>query len=210
VHTVAALHQLDESRADLSFLHRPELGAAGVDQYVGYVRWYYDWARDGLTYPALDTAIDWLDRNRPAVAGPLVLNWGDARPGNILFGHDQALGVLDWEMASVGPPEVDLGFMVLFHRYFDHRAAMSGQPGMPELFRIEDVISEYSAVTGKDVGDLTWYQMLAAIRISIHHVRQVARAVEFGRLSRAEARDSTRADSRLEARHLLSELMANG
>jgi aminoglycoside phosphotransferase (APT) family kinase protein len=187
IRVLAQLHRADESRVDLSFLHDPQLGSPGVDQYVGYARWYYDWAREGARYAIVEDSIDWLDQNRPAVPPVNVINWGDARPGNILYYRDKVSAVLDWEMAGLGPRETDLGFLVLFHRYFDHRARAAGRSGMPELFRAEDVAARYEAASGVRVGDLTWYQMLAAVRIAIHHVRQLTRAVAFNRIAPSEA-----------------------
>jgi aminoglycoside phosphotransferase (APT) family kinase protein len=182
VAAIARVHGADEEKVDLAFLRRPEWGAAGPDQYVGYTTWYYDWARAGRSYPIVEESIAWLEANKPEVSGPLVLNWGDARPGNILFRDGAVCAVLDWEMASVGPPEVDLGFLVLMHKYFDRRATSIGLPGLPELFRVDDVRAQYAIQSGRRLGDLTWYEMLAAVRISIHHVRQIARAVAFGRI----------------------------
>ena len=196
---LARLHRADESRIDLSFLHDPMLGAPGLDQYVGYSRWYYDWAREGARYAIVEDSIDWLDQNRPPAPPVNVINWGDARPGNILYYRDKVSAVLDWEMAALGPREVDLGFLVLFHRYFDYRARTAGLPGMPELFRAEDVAASYTAASGVRVGDLTWYQMLAAVRIAIHHVRQLTRAVAFERIAPAEA-----TDERIGTRELLA------
>ena len=189
IRVLAKLHRADESRVDLSFLEDPVLGAPGVDQYVGYARWYYDWAREDARYAVVEDSIDWLDQNRPPVPPVNVINWGDARPGNILYYRDKVNAVLDWEMAALGPREIDLGFLVLFHRYFNHRARAAGMSGMPELFRAEDVAATYEAVSGVRVGDLTWYQMLAAVRIAIHHVRQLTRAVAFNRIAPSEATD---------------------
>jgi aminoglycoside phosphotransferase (APT) family kinase protein len=199
---LAQLHHADESRADLSFLHDPMLGAPGLDQYVGYSRWYYDWAREGARYALVEDSIDWLDQHRPAAPAVNVINWGDARPGNILYYRDKVSAVLDWEMAALGPREVDLGFLVLFHRYFDYRARTAGMPGMPELYREEDVTTSYAAASGAGVGDLTWYQMLAAVRIAIHHVRQLTRAVAFKRIAPADA-----TDERIGTRELLAEFL---
>jgi len=202
VRMLAELHRADESRADLSFLHDRGLGAPGIDQYVGYTRWYYDWARDGAHYAIVEDSIDWLDRNRPADPPVNVINWGDARPGNILYYRDRVSAVLDWEMAALGPRETDLGFLVLFHRYFDFRAREAGMPGMPELFRAGDVAASYEAASGVRVGDLTWYQMLAAVRIAIHHVRQLTRAVAFDRIVPADATDEKIGTRRLLAEYL--------
>ena len=72
------------SGADSDFLRRPKFVKSALDQHLAYQRWYYDWAREGVTYPILERALDWLAANRPD-DDPSVLNWGDSRIGNILF-----------------------------------------------------------------------------------------------------------------------------
>src|SRR2546430_12257364 len=48
---------------------------------------------------------------------PPVLCWGDVRIPNVVFGDDfRARAVLDWEMASIGPPELDIGWYLVIHR----------------------------------------------------------------------------------------------
>ena len=48
------LHELSPVNADLAFLARPEHGDTALRQQIGYQRWYYDWARDGMSYPLID------------------------------------------------------------------------------------------------------------------------------------------------------------
>src|SRR5207247_1215085 len=64
---------------------------------------YYRWAMDGLRVPVLERAFAWLDDHLPSDEGPTVLSWGDARIGNILYRDFAPVGVLDWEMALLGP-----------------------------------------------------------------------------------------------------------
>ena len=53
---------------DLSFLAQPEHGASALDQQLGYQRWYYEWARDGVSYPLIERTFAWLDA-QPAARG---------------------------------------------------------------------------------------------------------------------------------------------
>ncbi|OLT23127.1 hypothetical protein BJF78_07060 [Pseudonocardia sp. CNS-139] len=200
---VAELHRISEERADLTFLDRPRFGAAPLDQHVGFLRWFYDWAREGRSYPIVESAIRWLDRHRPAGTGPMVLNWGDARPGNMLFDGTRVVAVLDWNMAAVGPREVDLGSLVLFHRYFQAHAADAGSAGLPGLFRHGDVVEGYALLAAHQATDLRWFELLAATRIAIQQVRQIGRAVFLGRLPVGEAAD----DVRIASRRLIEELL---
>ena len=50
-------------------------------------------------------------QTRPATEPPASLCWGDARIGNMLFHDDRSVAsVLDWEMATIGPAEMDLAW----------------------------------------------------------------------------------------------------
>ena len=55
-----------------------------------------------------------------------MLNWGDARVGNILYRDFAPIAVLDWEMATVGPREVDLAWMIFLHAFFHDMAVTFG------------------------------------------------------------------------------------
>ena len=50
---------------DLSFLERADQGATPLDQYLNTQRWYYDWAREDVSYSLIDDTFDWLEDHRP-------------------------------------------------------------------------------------------------------------------------------------------------
>lgn len=141
---------------------------------------YYDWARDGVRYPIIDDSIAWLDANFPTGLGQATLNWGDARPGNILFDGVNPVAVLDWEMVDVGPREVDLGWMVFLHRFFQDIAAVFQMPGFPDFLRREDVADTYRAVTGVEIADLHWFEVFAGARFAAISLRTSGRGVAYG------------------------------
>jgi aminoglycoside phosphotransferase (APT) family kinase protein len=179
VEVLARVHQLTPDRVDLSFLAAPQHGTSPLDQQLGYQRWFYEWARDGATFPLIERTLDWLVRNRP-VEGPTVLNWGDARIGNILFRDFEPVGVLDWEMATLGPVEVDVAWMVFLHRFFDDLAVRFDLPGIPGFMDRADVASTYQSLTGHAVRDLEWFEVFAALRFAVISVRTSARAIAYG------------------------------
>ena len=173
------LHELNPGNADLSFLMRPEHGATPLAQQLGYQRWYYEWAREGTSYPLIDRAFAWLDANLPEEGEP-VLNWGDARVGNTLYQDFAPVAVLDWEMATVGPREVDLAWMIFLHEFFDDMAERFGMPRMTDFLQRESMIAEYESLTGHTVRNLEWFEVFAALRFAIVSVRTTARGVAYG------------------------------
>jgi aminoglycoside phosphotransferase (APT) family kinase protein len=181
VATLAAVHALSD-------VHKrfPQLAAeAGPDPLRALVdaqRAYYEWTRsaDGLRIPVIEDTFGWLEAHWPAQAGPTVLCWGDARPGNIIYNGFQPAAVLDWEMCALGPPEIDLAWMVFLHRFFQDIAEMFGAPGLPELFRRDDVVATYEGAGGHAVHDFEFFIVFAALRHALVMSRIKRRMMHFG------------------------------
>jgi len=96
------------------------------------------------------------------------------------------VAVLDWEMAGVAPPEVDLGWMCYLHLFFQDLATDLGAPGLPEMFRPSDVRASYAKESGRSVGDLTWFLAYAAIRHGVIMRRVTERSILFGEAEEPE------------------------
>jgi aminoglycoside phosphotransferase (APT) family kinase protein len=188
VEVLARLHEIDVEHIDLSFLARPEHGDDALAQQLGYQRWYYDWARDGITYPLIERTFAWLDAHAPGVQ-PAVLNWGDARIGNMLFRDFTPVAVLDWEMAAVGPREVDLAWMVFLHRFFQDLAVRFEMPGLPDFMRPGDVAAQYESLTGHAPVALDWFEVFAALRFAIVSVRTSTRGIAYGQMEQPDDPD---------------------
>ena len=62
-------------------------------------------------------------RAPPRTTAAPVFNWGDSRIGNMLWRDFEPVAVLDWEMATVGPREVDVAWMIFLHSFFQDLAA---------------------------------------------------------------------------------------
>lgn len=172
---VAALHQAPIRPAELAFL-----GPSGLRGHVEEQRAYYAWAHGRRRIPVLERAFDWLESHWPDDPGPDVLTWGDARPGNVMYRNFSPVAVLDWEMAAVAPRELDLGWMIFLHRFFQDIAVMLGLPGMPSFMRREDICQKYRELTGYEPRDMDFYEMYAALRHGIIMARVWQRRIHFG------------------------------
>jgi len=173
------LHEITPANADLAFLMRTQHGSTALEQQLGHERWYYDWARDDVSYPLIDAAFAWLDAHWPE-EGPTVLNWGDARVGNVLYRDFTPVAVLDWEMATIGPREVDLAWMIFLHEFFHDMAVGFGLPGMSDFMQRDSVVAEYEALTGHAVRNLDWFEVYAALRFAIVSIRTSKRGIAYG------------------------------
>ncbi len=130
--------------------------------------------------PLLADCFDWLADHFPDTTSPDALSWGDGRIGNMMFQDNRVVAVLDWEMASVAPPEVDLGWMCYLHLFFQDLATDLGVAGLPDMFRPTDVTDSYATFAGRRPEDLTWYLAFAAIRHGAIMRRVTERAIFFG------------------------------
>jgi aminoglycoside phosphotransferase (APT) family kinase protein len=151
-------------------------------RHVAAQRSWYRWALadDGFEIPLIERSFAWLDEHWPAETGPDVLSWGDARPGNIIYREFDPVAVLDWEMAALAPRELDLGWLIFIHRFFQDLATRFGQPGLPDFLRRGDVVSKYEQLTGHSVRDLDFYIVYAALRHAIVMARVKRRMIHFG------------------------------
>ena len=189
VDVLAGLHAIDVERADTGFLDRPEHGVTPLDQHLGYQRWYYDWARGDRDFTQIDRAFAWLEANRPEDEGPTVLNWGDARLGNTMFRDGVPVAVLDWEMAALGAPEVDLAWAVHLHDFFKDLAVRFEVDPLEDFFPRERVIATYQDRAGREVRTYDYYEVFAAIRYSIVSIRTGETSVATGTLPAPEHHD---------------------
>ncbi len=187
VEVLAGLHAIDVSGPDAAFLDRPRHGRTPLDQHLGYQREYYDWARGGDRYPTLERVFEWLAQRRPADEGPVCLNWGDARIGNILYRGVTPVAVLDWEMAALGAPEVDLAWMLFMHEFFRALAESAKQPGIPDFMQRERIAGLYEELSGRPVRELAYYEVFAALRYAIVSIRTTGRAIALGQMPPAAA-----------------------
>ena len=81
-------------------------------------------------------------------------------------------------MAALGPRELDVGWMIFLHCFFDELARSMGMPGLPDFMRPADVAATYRDLTGHEVRDLEFYQVYAALRHGIVMTRVHARLAE--------------------------------
>ncbi|MGH2754900.1 MAG: phosphotransferase family protein [Actinomycetota bacterium] len=124
--------------------------------------------------PDLERVGAWLASNLP-VSGPTTLVHGDYKLDNVMFASDtpaQLIAILDWEMSTLGDPLADLGWMISFWRepgdeagnLFADTTRVTELPGFSSR---ADLIERYASATGREVGRLDWYQVLAIWKLAI-------------------------------------------
>ncbi len=159
----------------------PGDGESPLRSHIRRLHGFYDWARAGRAgAPLIDRAFAWVEETYPRDEPEPALSWGDARIGNIMYRDFEPVAVLDWEMATIGPRELDVGWMIFLHRFFQDLAELAGMDGLPGFLRREDVAASYEEQTGYRPVDLDFFTGYAALIHAVIMFRINCRAIHFG------------------------------
>lgn len=188
VQALAGIHDITPSTHDLSALEYDEPGDTALERHLASWERYHRWVVGETPSPLLAECMTWLRDTLPTECGEPRLSWGDARVGNMIFDADfEVAAVLDWEMAGIAPPEVDVGWMTFMHLFFQDIAAdMAALPGLPDFLRPDDVAAAYQEATARPLADLRWFMAYAAMRHGIIMRRVTERAVLHGEAVRPD------------------------
>lgn len=110
----------------------------------------------------------WLTDNLPADMKPGIIH-GDYHIGNCIFGDDGRLnGIVDWEMATLGDPLVDLGRLLVS---WPDRGGVK-----PQTMRVDpldgfpgrdDMVARYATRSGRSLARLPWFEVLACYKLGL-------------------------------------------
>jgi aminoglycoside phosphotransferase (APT) family kinase protein len=171
VDAAAALSHMDVDAAGIGDLGRRDgylerQATRWQTQLEGY-RELPDYAGSDLS--SVDAVGLWLDHNRPSTWQPGLVH-GDFHLANVLFSPlgPELAAVVDWEMATIGDPLLDLAWLLAtWHDDDDHAPPVvpiepwSGFPTRSEL------IERYRNVSGRDLSALPWFEVLACYKLGI-------------------------------------------
>lgn len=188
VDVLAKLHSIPDAETTFGFLADGDEPNA-LRRNLDWLKSWYRFAVPDIGRSALvERALEWLDANWPEdiAATQPVLVWGDSRVGNVLYDDFRPVAVLDWEMATLGPREMDVAWMVFAHMVFQELAGLAGLPGLPDFLREEDVKATYAEKTGVALGDLNWFYVYSAVIWCCVFMRTSARRVRFGEIEKPD------------------------
>jgi len=191
---IAALHSVDHAAVGLAEFGRP--GNYLARQIARWSRQYQ--ASETEPQIAMDRLIEWLPRHLPPEGEPRIVH-GDYRIDNLIYhpAEPRVIGVLDWELSTIGDPLADFAYHVMAWRV------------SPELFRGLAGVDfstlgipteeEYVATYGERIGrgrteDWEFYMVYSLFRLAaimqgiakraIDGTAASREAVELGRLAR--------------------------
>jgi aminoglycoside phosphotransferase (APT) family kinase protein len=142
----------------------------------------------GEPQPAFELGFRWLERNRPGTGAqrPTVVH-GDFRLGNLVVSPDGLQAVLDWELAHIGDPLEDLGWLCVRAWRFGSRPPVGG------FGTVDDLVGAYEATAGVTVDRdaLRWWEVFGTLRWGVicmvqaaTHLSGAVRSVELAAIGR--------------------------
>lgn len=134
--------------------------------------------------PAVESVAAWLGENLPE-SGPATVVHGDFRLGNTLFAPGapaRLAAVLDWEMATIGDPLADVGYLcMMWTEAGDPQGGMRDALG--KVTRAEgfptraELVALYEQRSGRSMRDMRWYTTLAVWKSVVFMEGNYKRAV---------------------------------
>ncbi len=163
-------------------LHRVDVDAAGLralGRGEGYVRrqiegWTDRWRKAATPDAAsFDEVLRWLHDAIPDDAGNVVIH-NDFRLDNVVLDPADPttpIGVLDWEMCTLGDPLMDLGNSLAYWVQADDDPlvlATRRQPThLPGMMTRDEVVRAYAERSGATIGDFTFYEVYGMFRLAV-------------------------------------------
>jgi aminoglycoside phosphotransferase (APT) family kinase protein len=179
---------LVDALAELHAVPWEPFAAAGIGRPGGYLdRQLRRWSgqREGIRaavaaaggtareLPDYDAVRDWLTAHLPAERPPAVVH-GDYKLDNVVVGPGErpaVVALLDWEMATVGDPRADLGYLLSFWPEPGESVPLgelvARGAGLP---RRSELVDRWAERTGRDpggAGDLRWFVVLAVWKLAV-------------------------------------------
>ena len=171
---LAKIHALDPGAAP---------GLVETDQILYYTGLLDDL---GQPHPVLELVRNWLIETRPPSARSCIVH-GDFRLGNMIVGSDGLRAVIDWELAHLGDPMEDLGWLCVKAWRFGGVAPVAG------LGEYEQLFEAYEDAGGSSVDPAVvhWWEVLGTWKWAIMciiqasvHLSGAARSHELAAIGR--------------------------
>lgn len=157
-----ALGLADFGKAEDFLARQVSRWSAQLDGYAGFAGWP---GRNAM--PDVDRIGRWLKANRPASFTPGIMH-GDYHMANVMYRHDgpELAAIVDWELATIGDPLLDLGWLLATWPEPGGESEVSVSPwiGFPTA---GELIAHYSARSQRDLSAVGWYKVLACYKLGI-------------------------------------------
>jgi aminoglycoside phosphotransferase (APT) family kinase protein len=169
IDTLAEIHTIDFAKAGLADLGKPEGYVAR--QVTGWGERYRKAQTDAV--PQVEALEKWLNEHMPSESGAALIH-NDFKYDNVVLDAETAtkvVSVLDWEMATLGDPRMDLGTTLGYWVQDDDPPVFQvmafGPTRLPGNLRRTELVRRYAEKTGKDPGDVLFYFAYALFKLAV-------------------------------------------
>lgn len=181
IDAIAELHATPVPRELQAGLHLAVPGEDALTRMLGYWRRYLELVSQNGPCPELETAVGYLERERPAEGFAEGFVWGDASLRNMLFSELSPCGLLDFEFAHFGIPAFDVAFFVMMD-YAMAQGFAEGAARLPGFLGLADTVAYYEARTGHRVPAPSYLLHMAITYTSLATTRVFQRLHAQGRV----------------------------
>jgi aminoglycoside phosphotransferase (APT) family kinase protein len=167
VDALVELHSLDYEKASLGDLGKPEGYVSR--QVSGWSKRYENARTDDI--PGMDRAMSWLVLSLPPESSAALIH-NDFKYDNLMLDpHDlsRVIAVLDWEMATLGDPLMDLGTTLGYWAQSDDPPGLKsfGLTSQPGNLTRRELVDLYAAKTGCDVSSMVFYYVFGLFKVGV-------------------------------------------
>lgn len=171
VDAAAALGRVDHIAVGLSDFGKAEgFLARQVERWRSQLDGYASLPGYGTPQlPGVDRVAQWLEAHRPSTFTPGILH-GDLHFANVLFRFDGpgVAALVDWELATIGDPLLDLGWLLATWPDPERGDEMAIAPvdatGLPTA---DELVARYAEGSSRDLRAMPWYAVLACYKLGI-------------------------------------------
>ena len=169
IDTLVELHDVDYESAELGQLGRPQ--GYVRRQIEGWTKRYRHSETDSI--PETDSVIRWLNDSMPTESEASLIH-NDFKHDNVVLNPDDwscVIAVLDWEMATLGDPLMDLGPSLAYWTdpgdpvaLLETRLSPTTLPGTPDRAA---VVERYALMSGRDVDNIVFYYAYGLFKVAV-------------------------------------------
>jgi aminoglycoside phosphotransferase (APT) family kinase protein len=152
---LARIHGIDHRRL-LGGWEAPTSLTEELDRWLALVRHSED-----ASWRAILVELSSALRSSMPGDEPVGLIHGDFQPGNILYAGGEVSGVVDWDLAAIGPQGTDLGWYLMMADADNWDAAWRPVGAASRA----DIVAAYTGAGGRALADLGWHQAFAQFRL---------------------------------------------
>lgn len=160
---LASIHNINTEKCDIASMPSSAIGISPAQHEIDKFNELIDDELRQTLSPVLIEALDYVNSHAPK-DGTRRLCWGDARVGNIIWKDLTPAAVIDWEMASIADPLMDVSWWYWVDYVNSVGLGVNRLGGLPTR---EAIYTQWQELTGLPTENSDYYDLLSLVRYAI-------------------------------------------